>query len=280
MLPKNFVQIVYRVAVDMDGQQRFVPNVHFELIPIKNLVSNQKYQRSLSQTQIDRASADFDLHQVNPVKVSRRDGINYVFNGQHTVEIVAKISGSRETPVWCMIYDDLEYQHEADIFANQMRYVRALSALEIFQANLEAGNNRQLTILALVESYGLKIGDGTGGNRIWAISTVENIYEKYGYQILNRVLRLCVGTWEGEANSLSGKMLAAVAKLAAAFGEELNEDIFAEKLGVVPVKQLMRNAKERGHGSSGLAAVLLEEYNGRKRNPAGRLAVSKLMAGV
>ena len=43
---------------------------------------------------------------------------------------------------------------------------------------------------------------------------------------------------------------------------------------------VMRNAKERGHGSSGLAAVLLEEYNGRKRNPAGRLAVSKLMAGV
>lgn len=264
----------------MDQQQRYVPNVHFELIPIKNLVSNQKYQRALSQTQIDRASADFDLYQVNPVKISRRDGINYVFNGQHTVEIVAKISGSRETPVWCMVYDDLEYQHEADIFANQMRYVRALSALEIFAANLEAGNDRQLTILALIESYGLKIGDGTGGNRIWAISTVENIYEKYGYQILNRVLRLCVGTWEGEANSLSGKMLAAVAKLAAAYGDELNEDIFVEKLGAVPVKQLMRNAKERGHGSSGLAAVLLEEYNGRKRSPVGRLAVSKLMTGA
>ena len=152
--------------------------------------------------------------------------------------------------MWCMVYDDLEYQHEADIFANQMRYVRALSALEIFAANLEAGNERQLAILALVESYGLKIGDGAGGNRIWAISTVESIYEKYGYQILNRVLRLCVGTWEGEANSLSGKMLAAVAKLAATYGDELNEDIFAEKLGAVPVKQLMRNAKERGHGLS------------------------------
>ena len=60
----------------MDQQQRYVPNVHFELIPIKNLVSNQKYQRALSQTQIDRASADFDLYQVNPVKISRRDGVN------------------------------------------------------------------------------------------------------------------------------------------------------------------------------------------------------------
>ena len=29
----------------------------------------------------------FDVHQINPVKVSRRDGINYVFNGQHTIEM-------------------------------------------------------------------------------------------------------------------------------------------------------------------------------------------------
>ena len=87
----------------------FVPNVYFELIPIKNLVSNQNYQRILSQSHIARAVAHFDLYQINPVKVSRRDGINYVFNGQHTVEIVATASGSRETPVWCMIYDDLSY---------------------------------------------------------------------------------------------------------------------------------------------------------------------------
>lgn len=53
-----------------------------------------------------------------PVKVSRRDGINYVFNGQHTIEIVALVSGSRDTPVWCMIYDELCYEHEADIFAS------------------------------------------------------------------------------------------------------------------------------------------------------------------
>ena len=73
----------------------FVPNVHFEQIPIKNLVSNQDYQRNLSQKHIEKAAAEFDLYQINPVKVSRRNGINYVFNGQHTIEIVARVSGSR-----------------------------------------------------------------------------------------------------------------------------------------------------------------------------------------
>ena len=114
----------------IDDFKDFIPNVHFEQIPIKNLVSNQNYQRCLSEAPVKRAVENFDLYQVNPVKVSRRNGINYVFNGQHTIEIVALVSGSRDTPVWCMIYDDLCYEHEADIFANQMKYVKPLSSYE------------------------------------------------------------------------------------------------------------------------------------------------------
>lgn len=83
----------------MEDHSVFVPNVHFEKIPIKNLVSNQKYQRNLSKAHIANAAANFDPYQINPVKVSRRDGVNYVFNGQHTIEIVALVSGSRDTPV-------------------------------------------------------------------------------------------------------------------------------------------------------------------------------------
>ena len=45
----------------MEDLNRFVPNVHFEQIPIKNLVSNQEYQRPLSQTQVEKAIEDFDL---------------------------------------------------------------------------------------------------------------------------------------------------------------------------------------------------------------------------
>ena len=33
----------------MEDYSMFVPNVHFEQIPIKNLVSNQEYQRNISE---------------------------------------------------------------------------------------------------------------------------------------------------------------------------------------------------------------------------------------
>ena len=253
----------------------FVPNVHFEQIPIKNLVSNQDYQRSLSQAHIARAAKNFDLYQINPVKVSRRDGINYVFNGQHTIEIVALVSGSRETPVWCMIYDDLCYEHEADIFANQQKYVKSLQPYEVFMANIEAGNEAQLMIRSIVESYGLTLGTKKGHNIICAISTLEAIYEKHGYHGLSRVLQLIIGTWEGDLNSFSANILNAVARLITIYGDTLDDEIFIDRLGSISVKQLTRNAKDRRPGSMGYAEVMVIEYNGKRKN-GSRLPLSML----
>ena len=260
----------------MQDFDAFVPKVHFELIPIKNLVSNQEYQRNLSRSHIARAAANFDLYQINPVKVSRRDGINYVFNGQHTIEIIALTSGSRETPVWCMIYDDLCYSHEADIFANQMKFVKPLIPYEVFKANIEAGNDDQLIINSLIESYGLTVGTKKVPGAICAISTVESIYKKWGYHTLNKVLRLIVGTWEGDVNSFSANMLNAMARIVVVYGDKLNEEVFKEKVGNLSIKQITRNAKDRRKGSMGFAEVMVIEYDGKKKSPSERLVMNKL----
>ncbi|MDN0044928.1 DUF6551 family protein [Mediterraneibacter glycyrrhizinilyticus] len=245
----------------MDDLSQFVPKVHFEQIPIKNLVSNQEYQRNISIKHVQRAAAHFDPYQINPVKVSRRDGVNYVFNGQHTIEIVALVSNSRETPVWCMIYDDLEYEHEADIFANQQKYVKPLLPYEIFMANIEAGSDKQLIIRDLVESYGLKISSKSAPGHICAVATLESIYDRYGYHVLDRVLRLMIGTWEGVTQSLSANMLNGLARLVYAYGDSLKEDMFKDKLSRVSIKELVRAANERRAGSLGFAEAMLIFYN-------------------
>ena len=250
----------------MNEVNPFVPNVHFELIPICNLVSNQDYQRALSLKHINKTVEHFDPLQINPVKVSRRDGINYVFNGQHTIEIVAAVSGSRDTPVWCMVYEDLNYETEADIFANQQKYVKYLSPYEIFIANVEAGNDEQLIIKGLVESFDLTISGGQAPGTICCVSTLEGIFERYGYQVLERTLKLIIGTWEGDVKSLSSNMLRGVAKLIASYGDDLNDDIFKEKLGSHSVKEISRVAKDRKAGSMGYAETMVIMYNKNFKN--------------
>lgn len=245
---------------------QFVPNVHFEQIPIKNLVSNQEYQRDLSIRHVNKTAQEFDLYQINPVKVSRRDGANYVFDGQHTIEIVAKVSGSRDTPVWCMIYDDLSYQTEADIFANQKKGTKNLLPYEIFKANVEAGNSLQLTIKACVESHNLKVGSTTADMCICAVSALESIYNKYGYQTLDETLLICAGTWEGEKLSLSGSFLKGIAKLIDTYGDELSPEVFIHRLGLVSVKEIIRSARERHNGSFGYAEAMLQYYNRKTKS--------------
>lgn len=239
----------------------YVPNVHFELIPIKNLVSNQDYQRNLSIKHVQRAAANFDVCQINPVKISRRDGINYVFNGQHTIEIVASVSGSRDTPVWCMIYDDLEYTQEADIFANQMKYNKPLLPYEIFVANMEAGSDKQLLINSLVESYGLTISKNSGPGKITSISTLEYIYNQFGFHILDRTIMLIAATWEGEDGSFSSTILKSVSMLVYAFGDEIKDTTFKEKLAETSIKAIKRDGKYRNDGILGYAEAILSLYN-------------------
>lgn len=251
----------------MIDYSQYVPQVHFEQIPIRNLVSNQDYQRNLSVKHVQRAAENFDLYQINPVKVSRRNGVNYVFNGQHTIEIVALVSGSRDTPVWCMVYDDLDYEEEADIFANQLKYTKALLPYEIFMANIEAGNDKQLMIKDLVESYGLRISASKKAGCICAIAALEDIMEKYGYHNLDRTLRLCIATWEGDPNSFSGNMLKGIAILVNSYGESIIDEMFKEKLSMYSVKEIVRTARERQTGSMGFAEAMLTFYNRKLKSP-------------
>ena len=260
----------------MEDLNQFVPNVHFEKIPIKNLVSNQKYQRNLSQSHIARAAANFDLYQINPVKVSRRDGVNYVFNGQHTIEIVALVSGSRDTPVWCMIYDDLKYKEEAHIFADQQKHVKALSSFETFKAHIEADDPKQKMIEAIVQSYGLEITLTKAKNGISAVSTLERIYDKYGQAVLDRTLRLAAATWEGENNSFSGNILMGIARIVVAYGDTVRDDVFKDHVGRVSVKAIIRAAKERRPGALGYSEAMIIEYNKKSKF---RLSLKTLYGG-
>ena len=261
---------------DMEYLNQFVPDVTFEKIRIKDLTSTQDYQRALSEQHVAKTAEEFDIYQIQPVKVSRRDGINYVFDGQHTVEIVAAKSGSRETPVWCMVYSSLSYEHEADIFANQQKFTKQLSPLEIFNANLEAKNEMQLVIRDLVKSYGLRIGNGKGNGIVSAVGALQQIYTKYGFHVLNKVLRICTATWESEQKSLAANILKGICMVVVTYEDRLDEMNFKERVGEVSIKQLTRMAKDCHPGIVGYAEAMVTLYNGKKKSAANKLPVTPL----
>ena len=67
---------------------------------------------------------------------------------------------------------------------------------------------------------------------------LEYINDKYGFHTLDRTLRLCIGAWEGEQNSLSSNMLRGIAKLVYVYEDKLRDDLFKEKVGKISPKEL------------------------------------------
>lgn len=108
-------------------------------------------------------------------------------------------------------------------------------------------------------------------------AALESIFDKYGYHVLDKALRILVSTWEGEMYSLSGNTLNAVARLIAAYGDALNEETFKERLGLIPMKTIIRTARERRPGSLGYAEAMLVFYNKKCRY---RLSMRKLYGTV
>lgn len=111
----------------------------------------------MNERHVDEIVKDFDVRFLNVVKVSRRNGKNYVFDGQHTMEAVAQKSGARDTPVRCQVYCDLDYQDEAKIVADQDEHSKPLSGYEKWKAYIEAGDVKQREINELVQSFQLPI---------------------------------------------------------------------------------------------------------------------------
>lgn len=62
-------------------------------------------------------------------------------------------------------------------------------------------------------------------------------------------------------------MLKGVAKLVVTYEDELDENIFKEKLGAYSINKIVRSAMERNNGSTDYAETMLDFYNKRLKNP-------------
>lgn len=63
-------------------------------------------------------------------------------------------------------------------------------------------------------------------------------------------------------------MMNDVARLIYAYGNEIKEEIFKEKLSVISIKEISKVSKERRAGSLGYAEAMLIFYSKRMKNPS------------
>ena len=98
-----------------------------------------------------------------------------------------------------------------------------------------------------MDSRQLRISSSKGPSCVCAISTIESIFRRYGLNTLDRTLRLCVASWEGEPDSLTANIIKGIALRIAAFGDSLHDD--RENVGKFSSREISRSARERGYNA-------------------------------
>lgn len=112
----------------------------------------------------------------------------------------------------------------------------------------------------LLQLCGLSIGTKKAENTIISSSTIDEIYENYGYVNLKQTLSLIKNTWGGDKDSFHHNIMKAVSTLLTAHAY-LNEVIFIKEVGKVSANNLIRLGKEKRAGFLGVVEAIMELYN-------------------
>lgn len=224
----------------------------YRMVRVGDLVIDQAYQRKVNKNMIRRIVNDYDRHLLDAIRVSYRDGMYRVLDGQHRTVAIRDYLGNEDSMVWCQVFYDIEnYEAEARLFTKQQSS-RKLSALESYKARVEARDPDLILLQNILELNGFHATSSTKDYNLGCVTALEKILRDYGPEIMDHTFRLIHHTWNGNKPFLTAPIIRAIAVILSTYEDLFDDDVFVRALSVIPIGQLKREA---------LSGVTTREYH-------------------
>ncbi len=216
------------------------------------LLVEAAYQRDLSRKSIRlirKIVGDFSWTKFKPPIVAETDAGLFVIDGQHTAIAAETHPGIKQIPVLIVSADELTKR--ADSFVSHNRDRVAMSALQVFHAEVTAGDETATEILKIALGQGANIPrfippkrSSRPGDAI-AITAFRRIFKHGGRETLGRVLRIAVKSGFQPINSTLAYGLEMICRSDYfAPVAKLSDDAIAKAIAAIP--NLDKEAQELG----------------------------------
>lgn len=210
---------------------------------IPELEIDPEYQRTIerrcSQALIRRIARDWDWRLCRPLVVARRrDGGEerfFVVDGQHRLAAARLRGDLYDLPCTVVEYADPAEEAAAFVALNQQR--RPLGPIDLFKADLAAGDEETRAVIAAIEAAGLSLAPHLTSTA-WKPGMIGNVggirkaRKDYGADVADRALVVLGGAFAGQvlryAGTLYPGIVAALADPPAGADDELLVMILAE----------------------------------------------------
>lgn len=233
------------------------------MIPSNKLVSPRGiYQRSFNNKRARLIAEFFDERLANPPKVSFRDGVFYIFDGQHTVAARIMLNGGNHLPIKCIAYTGLTEQEEAALFAQQTGFSAPLTTGEYLRAQIRAGDFEAVAFQNACNSLDIQLDfdHKKGEFRIGCIKTAFDAYRRIGEKKFLEAMKILVDAWAGEPDSLRAANITAITYFVELYHGEFDPHRLVTRLSHVDPLAISRKGQLAGVSLTGYKKYLYQIY--------------------
>ena len=200
--PKAAVNVTENLPGNIKEEFMWLNNSELQISP--------DIQRRLDPERVAEIVANYDPKVANPIKVSFRDGLFFIFDGMHTRESQVVLNGTDDFPIFCRVYYGLTKEDEARLFSKQFGYSEPVPMVNRLRALEVAKDSKVLSFLESTRKSGYAI-DLThrfaNNGRISAVCEAFKVFCDAGAEEYARMLKILHKTWAGEKWSISKFML-------------------------------------------------------------------------
>ena len=190
------------------------------------VVDRDLYQRKKHKDKIAQIVASWDERIANEPKVSLREGIYHVFDGQHTILARESMNDNSPVKILCKIYHGLSEKDEALLFAKQTGISSKPSSGERLRANLFGEDEEAIELCKATKKAGLSIDvKGTRHKKnIACVSTALHAYRVLGSELYTEALSIIADAWKGKSDSLRYEIVKAVTEFVHYYNGQYDKD--------------------------------------------------------
>lgn len=245
--------------VTLEGHKIMVGEM---IIPIRLLVVDDAYQRSVNESRARRYAVDWSQALAGLVTVSARmDGTYAILDGQHRAR-AAQIRGLDE--VWAEVFFDLTPELEAQVFRQRNSQRVATNSLDDFRAAVAMKDLRALDIQAVLAEHGLRISAESSNPRAWAC--ISALFDIQAVGALNEAINLIRIAWPEVPRSKERSVVLAVGAIAYSFKGKIDIERWKRRMETAPLTGWMSEAKSlrislKGREADHLARTMIRHYD-------------------
>lgn len=204
------------------------PITHEPELELAALLADPDAQRHVNQNRAQTIANGLVPSALGTIVVSQREnGDRYVVDGLHrkrACEIVGRTTIAGE------IHHGLTQQDEAVLFLIKNRESAKPNALDEYKVGLTAGLPLFVDTQSIIDKHELVMGS-TSTNSIGAVAGVLRITDKYGPEVLDRVLTVAEGAWGRTPATWDGMLLGGLGQCLGKHGALIDDTVLATKLG-------------------------------------------------